>query len=100
MATDCTTKPAYSAYQQLFKLGIVASINLYDGMKVAVSTGNSSSTNTVTWDQLPKVVDYKCDTIEITEIANGDRVNIYIDKDAIPVNSLVENTKVIQKATK
>ena len=90
---DCTTIATYAKLSTLTSLAAVQSISLYDGIRA--QTGTTSGV--YQWKTLPIVVDYKCKEIKITDIATGDRVNFYTDKDAIS-SAAIKDIKVVQKA--
>jgi len=90
--TDCLAKPEYS---ELVLKGIkmkIASIDLYDGLQVTSATTGGA----VRWTSTPKVTNYKCEVIKISDLKVGDRVNVFVSK----TSSGMLDTRMLQKATK
>ena len=101
--TNCTEKKEYLSYDLAIEKGSLNEIDLYDGAKVAVKSGNTTRTAQLLWGKLPAVVDYKCDKISITEITTDDRLNVYVDKGSVNPASVTAQpiqAKILQKANK
>ncbi len=89
---NCITKPEYSELVLRGSKMKIVTIDLYDGLQVSSATLSGAAR----WSVTPKVTNFKCEVIKITELEVGDRVNVYVSK----TSSGMLDTKMLQKATK
>lgn len=94
--TDCSTEPSYSSLKPVYEKYAIENISLYDGLKIK----NNINGFTVTWTQLPTVLDYQCKDIKITDLKANDRVTVYALKSFTGINGNLKDAKIIQKVTK
>ena len=94
---DCTKQQEYSNLKVVLSLMQITSINLYDGMQLKSLT---TSGIIAKWNSLPKVLDYQCKEIKITDLNISDRVNVYSPKTNLVYGDAIADIQVIQKANK
>lgn len=98
-AKDCSTLPAYSSYEISLSRLKMKTISLDASL---ITAGKEAGTNYIRWTTLPKVLDYECKELKLSDIKAGDIINVYTLRKSLgnTDSDYASDTKMVQRANK